>query len=71
MQVERWRAMTAGEKAELVAGLSRATRQLAERGMRSRYPNAPAREIFLRLAILQLGRALAIEAYPDAAQLDL
>ena len=69
MQVERWRMMSSAQKVALVVGMSNATRQLAERGMRARYPNASAREIFLRLAILQLGRELAIAAYPEAAEL--
>jgi hypothetical protein len=69
LQVVRWRAMTAGEKLALVSGLSRATLELSDRGMRARYPNASPREIFLRLAILRLGRELAVEAYPEAADL--
>lgn len=66
-QVARWRTMTAHEKAELVAALSRVTRQLAEAGIKSRYPEASSREVFLRLAMLQLGRELAVQVYPDAA----
>ena len=69
MQVTRWRTMTAGEKAALVIALCRTTRQLAEAGIAARYPDASARERFLRLAILNLGRDLALQVYPDAAQL--
>lgn len=69
-QVERWRQMEAGQKAALVSGLSRVTRQLAEAGIAARYPAALPRERFLRLAILQLGRDLAIRVYSDAALLE-
>jgi hypothetical protein len=68
-QVERWRAMTAREKAELVAGLYRAAIQMVDAGIAARYPEASPRERFLRRAILTLGRELAISAYPDAAVL--
>jgi hypothetical protein len=67
VQAASWRMMTAREKADLVAALSRVTRELAERGIRARHPDASEREVFLRLAILQLGRELAVQAYPDAA----
>lgn len=68
-QAARWREMTPAEKAELVAAMTRATRQLAEAGIVTRYPDAGPREKFLRLAILQLGRDLALQVYPDAEQL--
>lgn len=68
-QVARWRTMTAAEKAAVVTALCRTTRQLAEAGIAARYPDASARERFLRLAILHLGRDLAVQVYPDAAQL--
>lgn len=69
VQAARWRTMTPSEKWEVVAALSRVTRELAERGIRARHPDASAREVFLRLAILQLGRELAVQVYPDAAHL--
>lgn len=68
-QIALWRSMTPQQKAQLVASLSRATRQLAEAGIAARYPQAAARERFLRLAILQLGRELAVQVYPDAEPL--
>jgi hypothetical protein len=69
VQTARWREMSDRQKADLVAALARATRQLAEAGIAARYPDASPRERFLRLAILQLGRALAVQVYPDAERL--
>jgi hypothetical protein len=68
-QVARWREMSPAEKAALVAGLYRATQHLADAGIRARHPIASPRERFLRRAILNLGRDLAVQAYPDAADL--
>jgi hypothetical protein len=34
-----------------------------------RYPEASPREQFLRVALITLGPALAVAAYPDAARL--
>ena len=69
MQVARWRAMNASEKAALVASMYWATVALADAGIAARYPKASERERFLRRAILHLGRDLAVRVYPDAAQL--
>ena len=68
-QVARWRAMSPARKASLVASLSRATIHLAEAGIRARHPGDSPRERFLRLAILRLGRPLAVHVYPDIEQL--
>lgn len=68
-QVARWRAMSPQQKADLVAALTRATSQFAAAGILMRHPGASPRELFLRLAILRLGRPLALEVYPDAARL--
>ncbi len=69
-QVERWRAMTPAQKAELVAALTGATLQMMDAGIAERYPNASERERFLRRAILTLGRELAVRVYPEAAELN-
>ena len=69
LQVERWRAMSPAEKAEMVTGLTQAVFELARAGVRHRYPHASPREQFLRLALDVLGRDLACRAYPDAAAL--
>lgn len=71
MQVERWRQMSAAEKAAIVSGLTQAVYELARAGVRHRYPDASPREQFLRLAIVTLGPELARQAYPDIAALDL
>lgn len=63
--------MSAAQKAETVATLSRGVRDLALAGIRQRYPDATAREQFLRLAMLTLGRELAAAAYPEIDRLGL
>lgn len=62
--------MTPADKAALVSGLTQAAFDLARAGVRHRYPDATAREQFLRLAIVTLGEDLARRAYPDIAALD-
>jgi hypothetical protein len=69
LQIARWREMSGAEKASIVSGLSRATHELALAGIRHRYPQADAREQFLRLAILNLGFDLARRAYPEIDRL--
>jgi hypothetical protein len=64
-QIEGWRRMSTADKAALVGGLTNATFVLAKAGLRHRYPGASERELFLRLAVLTLGRELAERAYPD------
>ena len=68
-QIQAWREMSPADKAALVAGLTNATIVLARAGLRERHPGASDRELFLRLAILTLGRDLAGQAYPDARSL--
>ena len=68
-QVERWRAMTPAQKADVVTGLTQAVYEMARAGVRHRHPHADAREQFLRLALDVLGPDLACRAYPDAAAL--
>ena len=70
-QIEGWRRMTAHEKARLIVALSQATRDMALAGIRDRHPQASPREVFLRLAILTLGRDLAGRAYPEIDRLGL
>lgn len=71
LQIERWRRMSAAEKAAVVTGLTRAVYELAMAGVRHRYPTASPREQFLRLAIVTLGPALARQAYPEIDTLSL
>lgn len=69
LQIERWRAMTPAQKAEIITGLTQAAYEMARAGVRHRHPHADAREQFLRLALDVLGPDLACRAYPDAAAL--
>lgn len=68
-QIEAWRQMSPAEKAAIVTGLTQAAYAMTWAGVRHRYPDASAREYFLRVAILVLGPDLAGAAYPDAAAL--
>ena len=68
-QIDRWRRMSHAEKAAVIAGLTSATFTLARAGVRHRYPDASDRELFLRLAVVTLGRDLAERAYPEARSL--
>ena len=68
--VAGWRNMRPAQKAATVSGLTSAMFQLARAGVLARFPNATAREQFLRLAIQILGADLAARVYPDAADLD-
>ena len=71
LQIERWRQMSAAQKAAIVSGLTQAVYDLALAGIRTRHPHASSREQFLRLALIVLGRALARRAYPEIAATDL
>jgi hypothetical protein len=68
-QIDAWRRMSTAEKAALISGLTHATFVMARAGLRQRYPGASERELFLRMAVLTLGRDLAERAYPDAGSL--
>lgn len=69
-QIDRWRAMSPGEKLSLVAELNAASDAMALSGIRLRHPGASPREQLLRLARIKLGRDLAEQVYPEIAQLD-
>jgi len=69
LQVAAWRAMSPAQKAATVSGLTAAAFEMARAGIRHRFPEANAREQFLRLAILTLGSEVAARVYPDAATL--
>ena len=70
-QIEGWRRMSAEQKAAIVTGLTQAVYDLARAGVKQRFPHAPPREQFLRLAITTLGVDLARRAYPEIDALDL
>jgi hypothetical protein len=61
--VETLRNKSAGEKIAAVFELTAMAWEMAERGVRSRYPNASEREVFLRTAALHLTRDEMIRAY--------
>jgi hypothetical protein len=69
-QVALWRTMSTLEKARLISQLSASARAMTTAGVRSRYPDAGDREVFLRVAFVTLGRDLACRVYPDALSLD-
>ena len=71
VQIDIWRRMSHEEKAQLVTSLCRGVLEAAAEGVRWRFPQAGPREQFLRLAILRLGYELAVEAFPDAASLQV
>jgi hypothetical protein len=71
MQIDRWRQMSPAEKAAIVSGLTQAVYDLALAGTRLRYPGAPPREQFLRLALVTLGPDLARRAYPEIGATNL
>jgi hypothetical protein len=64
-QIAAWRAMSDGEKLQLVLRMSATVRQLTLAGVEQRYPDASPRERFLRVAQITLGDDLARRAYPD------
>jgi hypothetical protein len=57
------RAKTPGERIVMAFELSDFAVRMADSGVRSRYPGASEREIFLRSASLRLSRDLMIRAY--------
>ena len=57
------REMPPGEKLQIAASMSRAIRELAEVGVRSRHPRASEDEVRRRVAALVLPREIVIAAY--------
>lgn len=70
VQLALWRAMSPQRKMQLISAMCRRINILTREGVQRRYPTASAREVFLRVAIIRLGRDLAVEAFPDAAGLE-
>jgi len=68
-QIDAWRRMSPADKAATITALTRAAYALTWAGVRQRHPDATPRELFLRTAIVVLGRELASAAYPDAGPL--
>jgi hypothetical protein len=57
------RSKSPGERIAIAFNLTEFALQMAESGVRARYPGASEREIFLRCAALRLPRDLMIRAY--------
>ena len=57
------RAKPPGERIDMAFALTDLALQMAESGVRARYPHASEREIFLRAAALRVPRDLMIRAY--------
>jgi hypothetical protein len=70
VQFARLRQMTGEERLQLAWELTAVARSFAEAGIAGRHPADTPRQHFLRRAILELGRDLAVRVYPDAASLD-
>lgn len=70
MQVDAWRSMSAEQKASLVTAMTRTVLDLARAGIRDRHPDASPLEQRQRLAVILLGRELALRAFPETAGLD-
>jgi hypothetical protein len=70
MQAKILRGMSPERRLRIVADLNRAVDAMAKAGIRDVYPDAPDREVFLRLAIRKLGYKLARQAYPEVERLE-
>jgi hypothetical protein len=68
-QVEEWRQWSSLETAQMLDAAWLAGRRLAWFGLKDRFPDAPDREIQLRLAIETLGSDLACRIHPEARAL--
>jgi hypothetical protein len=63
MQIEGWRRMTPSQKAAAVTAMTRATIEMAEAGIRHRFPDEPPELQRRRLADILLGADLAHRAF--------
>ncbi len=63
IQMELLRSKTPDERLAMVFSMIEFALQMAESGVRARYPGASEREIFLRCAALRLPRDLMVRAY--------
>ena len=62
-QIDLLRDLPVWRKAEILSSLCRGVQELALAGIRSRYPNADERELFLRLAARRLDRETMVRVY--------
>jgi regulator of sirC expression with transglutaminase-like and TPR domain len=70
MQTDILRRMSPEQRLQIVADLNRTVDAMAEAGIRSAFPDASDREVFLRLAVRKLGYQLARTAYPEVDALE-
>jgi hypothetical protein len=63
LQVEIWRSMPPVEKMQVWAAMQIAVQQIAEAGVRRRYPDASEREVFLRRVALSLDADTMVKVY--------
>jgi hypothetical protein len=61
--LERLRAMSVRERAEIVNAMNRACEALALAGIRQRHPNPSPEEIRMRLGVLRIGAELMLEVF--------
>ncbi len=61
--IERYRAMSAAEKLEIVRRLNRSLIALSEAGVRKRHPGIGERELCLRVAALRLPRETMVRVF--------
>ena len=63
LMIDAWRTLSPAEKARHFRDACRAVDQLARAGVRARFPDAPEREVRLRVAAMRLGPDLMREVY--------
>jgi hypothetical protein len=64
--VDLQRKMSPSERLQCALDWSEVVRGFLEAGVKTRYPNADERELFLRAARIRLGQDLFEKAYGDA-----
>jgi hypothetical protein len=65
LQIKLLREVPLWRKMEMLVSLNASARELAQAGLRRRYPNASPSELRRRLADLLLGEGLASKVYGD------
>jgi hypothetical protein len=65
LQIRGYRRMAAGQKAQLVAELSEAVRDVAREGIRQRHPDYADDDVKRALVVLLYGRETERRLWPD------
>ena len=63
LQFDLFRKMSLSERVAIFRAINDSVQKLARMGIRLRYPDAPPREVFLRLAATRLDRETMIRVY--------